>query len=207
MGQLKSPLRFALFFLTPLCVQAQLASVTVTGLHLHAVGAASASRMFYVGSGPGMYAHISDAETALGTNQPGTIILTAGYTDVITSTLGVGWPNPNGSYPGVVVFMMPGSTIEEDITDGGAGIVIYDGSALECAGSTPTGSEWPDFPLPGHHGRQLGQRLFHGDGRLGDPKALPGFVRTRRHHLHSRQRRSYVRGRIRRNSRTVLDHQ
>ena len=88
----------------------------------------------YVGSGNGMYAHIADAVAAIPGS--GTIILTPGYTDVITSTLRIG--HLHG--PGMKVMMMPGSTIEEDITDGSAGIKILEGSSLECFGATASGS-------------------------------------------------------------------
>src|SRR5580692_6450290 len=84
------------------------------------------SGALYVGSGTGMYAHIADAEAAIGVGKTGSVVLSAGYTDVITSTLGIGWP----SGPGLKVFMMPGSTIQENIANGGPGIVIYEGSAL-----------------------------------------------------------------------------
>jgi hypothetical protein len=91
---------------------------------------------FYVGNGPGMYAHIADAESAIGAGKMGTVILSAGYTDVITSSLNIGWP----AGPGVKVFMMPGSAIQENIMDGSAGIIILEGSALECMGASPSGS-------------------------------------------------------------------
>jgi hypothetical protein len=94
------------------------------------------SGALYVGSGTGMYAHIADAEAAIGVGKTGSVVLSAGYTDVITSTLGIGWP----SGPGLKVFMMPGSTIQENIANGGPGIVIYEGSALECLGAAPSGS-------------------------------------------------------------------
>ena len=66
---------------------------------------------FYVGSGAGMYAHIADAEAAIGVGKTGTVILSAGYIDIITSTLKIGWPTG----PGIKVFMMPGSTIQETL--------------------------------------------------------------------------------------------
>ena len=90
----------------------------------------------YVGNGTGMYAHISDAVAALGTSRSGTIVLTAGYTDVITSTLNVG----HLYGPGIKVIMMPGSTILENITDGSPGIKIMEGSSLECLGVSSSGS-------------------------------------------------------------------
>jgi hypothetical protein len=91
---------------------------------------------FYVGSSPGMYAHIADAEAAIGVGKSGAVILTSGYTDIITSTLNIGWPTG----PGIKVFMMPGSTIQENITSGSPGIAILEGSALECLGAGPSGS-------------------------------------------------------------------
>ncbi len=91
---------------------------------------------FYVGSGAGMYAHISDAEAAIGVGKAGTVILSAGYVDTISSTLKIGWPTG----PGIKVFMMPGSTIQENVMDGSPGIMINEGSALECLGASPSGS-------------------------------------------------------------------
>jgi hypothetical protein len=91
---------------------------------------------YWVGSDSGMYAHIRDAIAAVGTGRSATIILSSGYTDVITSTLNIG---PLYG-PGIKVVMMPGSTIKEDITDGSAGIKIMEGSALECLGATGSGS-------------------------------------------------------------------
>lgn len=91
---------------------------------------------YYVGNSAGMYAHISDAETAIGPSVSGTVILTPGYTDVITSTLNIG----PISGPGLKVIMMPGSTIQENIKDGSPGIRIREGSALECLGASSSGS-------------------------------------------------------------------
>jgi hypothetical protein len=83
-----------------------------------------------------MYSHIAEAEAAIGVGKTGTVILSAGYTDVVTSSLKIGWP----AGPGIKVFMMPGSTIQENVMDGSPGIIIYEGSALECAGASPSGS-------------------------------------------------------------------
>jgi len=113
-----------------------IAMLLAGGLILPVAAQSASNGARYVGTGTGMYAHISDAEAAIGTGNMGTVILTAGYTDVITSTLKIGWP----SGPGLKVFMMPGSGISENITDGSAGIIIYEGSALECMGAAPSGS-------------------------------------------------------------------
>ena len=100
------------------------------------LSAQSANGALYVGTGTGMYPHIADAVAALGLSRSGTIILTAGYTDVITSTLNVG--HLDG--PGIKVIMLPGSTIQENITDGSPGIKIMEGSSLECLGASTSGS-------------------------------------------------------------------
>src|SRR5271165_2050929 len=94
---------------------------------------------YLVGSGKGMYAHISDAESAIGTNNMGTVIVTAGYTDTITSTLNIGWNNGYQAQKGIKLIMMPGSTINESITDGSPGIVVYGGSSIECLGAATSG--------------------------------------------------------------------
>ncbi len=107
--------------------------VCATASHLKAQASNGA---FYVGSGAGMYSHIADAEAAIGVGKTGTVILSAGYADIITSSLRIGWPTG----PGIKVFMMPGSTIQENIMDGSPGIIIYEGSALECMGAAPSGS-------------------------------------------------------------------
>jgi hypothetical protein len=96
----------------------------------------SVNGTYYVGSGSGMYAHIADAVAAIGSSRSGTIILTAGYTDVISSTLNIG----HLYGPGIKVFMLPGSTIQENITDGSAGIKVLEGSSLECLGAAASGS-------------------------------------------------------------------
>ena len=96
----------------------------------------ASSGALYVGSASGMYAHIADAEAAIGVGKTGTVILSSGFTDVITSTLYIGWPTG----PGLKVLMMPGSTIQENVTSGSPGIVILEGSALECLGAGPSGS-------------------------------------------------------------------
>ncbi len=98
--------------------------------------AQSANGAYYVGTGTGMYAHISDAVAAIGSNRSGTVILSAGYADIITSTLNIG----HLYGPGIKVFMLPGSTIQENITDGSAGIKVLEGSSLECLGATASGS-------------------------------------------------------------------
>jgi hypothetical protein len=98
--------------------------------------AQSANGTYYVGTGGGMYAHISDAVAAIGSSRSGTIILSAGYTDIITSTLNIG----HLYGPGIKVFMLPGSTIQENITDGSAGIKVLEGSSLECLGAAASGS-------------------------------------------------------------------
>ena len=100
------------------------------------LGAQAVNGAFYVGNGNGMYPHIADAVVAIGSGHSGTIVLTAGYTDVIISTLNVG----HLYGPGIKVLMMPGSTIQENITDGSPGIKILEGSALECLGGTASGS-------------------------------------------------------------------
>ena len=101
-----------------------------------ALSAQAANGALYVGTGTGMYPHIADAVATLGLSRSGTIILTAGYTDVITSTLNVG--HLDG--PGIKVIMLPGSTIQENITDGSPGIKIMEGSSLECLGAASSGS-------------------------------------------------------------------
>lgn len=100
------------------------------------ITAQSANGTYYVGTGSGMYAHIADAVGAIGSSRSGTIILSAGYTDVIASTLNIG----HLYGPGIKVFMLPGSTIQENITDGSAGIKVFEGSSLECQGATASGS-------------------------------------------------------------------
>lgn len=90
----------------------------------------------HVGIGAGKYAHIADAETAIGPNKPGTVILEAGYTDTITSTLNIGVNRPYG----IKLIMESGSRINEQITNGSPGIVILDGSSMQCAGSAPSGN-------------------------------------------------------------------
>lgn len=101
--------------------------------------AQATSGAYFVGSGPGMYSHISDAEAAIGKDNMGSVILTAGYTDTINSTLNIGWNNGYGPAKGIKLIMMPGSTVAENITDGGPGIVVFDGSSVECLGATASG--------------------------------------------------------------------
>ncbi|MGA8673041.1 MAG: hypothetical protein WB679_24420 [Terracidiphilus sp.] len=96
----------------------------------------SVNGTYYVGSGSEMYAHIADAVAAIGSSRSGTIIVTAGYTDFISSTLNIG----HLYGPGIKVLMLPGSTIQENITDGSAGIKVLEGSSLECLGATASGS-------------------------------------------------------------------
>jgi hypothetical protein len=96
----------------------------------------SVNGAYYVGSGSGMYAHIADAVAAIGSSRSGTVILTAGYTDVISSTLNIG----HLYGPGIKVLMLPGSTIQENITDSSPGIKVFEGSSLECLGATASGS-------------------------------------------------------------------
>lgn len=98
---------------------------------------------YYVGSGPGQYSSIASAIASIKAAAPrrnewsGTIIVTAGFVDTITSTLSIGEPDqttPTGQQ-GIKVIMMPNSTIVENITNGTPGIVIYNGSSLECLGA------------------------------------------------------------------------
>lgn len=116
-------------------------TLVILGIMLFGAAAArlvgqSVNGTYYVGSGSGMYAHIADAVAAIGSSRSGTVILSAGYTDVISSTLNIG----HLYGPGIKVFMLPGSTIQENITDGSAGIKVLEGSSLECLGATASGS-------------------------------------------------------------------
>lgn len=83
-----------------------------------------------------MYAHIAEAEMAIGPHKSGVVILETGYTDVITSTLTIGVTK----HYGIDLVMEPGSRIVEKIMDGSPGIVILDGSAMECEGGGPSGT-------------------------------------------------------------------
>jgi hypothetical protein len=96
----------------------------------------------WVGSCVGCYVHVADAIAALG-NPPGTpnlgtVMIQDGYTDFITTRLDIGF-NVSPAI-GVKVIMMPGSAINVAInTPTLPGIVIWDGSTLECLGSSFSG--------------------------------------------------------------------
>ncbi len=165
-------------------------SAAASFLNSQAGSGVASNGAYSVGSGAGMYSHIADAETSIGIGKTGTVILSAGYTDVITSSMQIGWP----AGPGIKVFMMPGSTIQENIANGGPGIVIYEGSALECLGAAPSGSvNGQAFTMPGHGWQQFRQDVVDGDHRLHNHRSTARYVQFAGHYVYTRIRNHHRR--------------
>ena len=130
-----------------LCILAVFACVIASAQSVRASGGtaaalpASADGVYHVCAGC-TFTQLSAAIAAAEANDgAGTVVLDPGYRDVITSTLQVGSAGGTSAGTGSVkVIMMPGSVIQEDVSDGSPGIEIGDGSSLECLGATPSGN-------------------------------------------------------------------